>query len=205
MLRRCATTVGYGTGHGKSQYETSDGRALFGYHIDRMNGLSDFLPMARGKTVLDVGCDRGLISLAFAMNGATLVHGCDKYAMGVQSARQVLNEAGTTAHFEVVDLTGGFKALQEAFAGDLHERYDIVLFLSMYHILKNRMADDQLLDLVRTLIERSGRYFIYRRSATQQGYQLMDRLVEDSGLVLTHYSWFSKNVGPLLIYERRAA
>jgi 2-polyprenyl-3-methyl-5-hydroxy-6-metoxy-1,4-benzoquinol methylase len=154
-------------------------------------------------TVLDVGCDRGLVSLAFGLNGAKLVHGCDKYVEGVETARQVFAEAGINSRFGPVDLTGGAGALRAAFGDDLRERYDIVLFLSVYHILRQQQPREEVLDLVRYLIDLAGRYFVYRRSANEKGYEPMDNVVRESGLVQVYYSWLSRDAGPLLIYERR--
>lgn len=182
---------------------TKEGRYLFGYHADRVAGLSDVMPLMRGMTVLDVGCDRGLVSLTFGLNGAKLVHGCDKYASGVETAREVFAETAVESRFETVDLTGREDALRAAFGADLRDRYDVVLFLSMYHILRQQQPHEAVLDFVQSLIDRTGRYFIYRKSVTEKGYERMDELVRESGLVQVHYSWLSRVAGPLLVYERR--
>jgi 2-polyprenyl-3-methyl-5-hydroxy-6-metoxy-1,4-benzoquinol methylase len=165
--------------------------------------MSDLTPLVRGLTVLDIGCDRGLVSLMFALNGAKLVHGCDKYEKGVEAAREVFAETRVPSRFETVDLTGGMPALSAAFGADLLHRYDVVLFLSMYHILRMQQPKDQVLDLVQQLIDRTGRYFVYRKAVDLRDHEFLDDLVARSGLIEVHYSWISRKVGPLLVYERQ--
>ena len=60
-----------------------------GYHDIRLDGLTDLLLRARDASVLDLGCNRGLVGFEFANNGAQLVHGIDIYKEGIWTARQL--------------------------------------------------------------------------------------------------------------------
>src|SRR5476651_846781 len=98
-------------------------RRVAGYHDLRLDGISDLTFRANDASVLDVGCNRGLVSFEFANNGAARVHGCDYYEEGVRTAREIFADlVSVESKFEVVDLTGGAKALTAAFG---NAKYDI--------------------------------------------------------------------------------
>jgi 2-polyprenyl-3-methyl-5-hydroxy-6-metoxy-1,4-benzoquinol methylase len=108
-------------------------RRVAGEHDFRVDGMADLLHRARGASVFDIGCNRGMVGFEFARNGAAKVHGCDIFDVGINTAREVFADLRSVdARFEVVDLTGGPKALG-AFSG---ETYDITLCLATYHTLK---------------------------------------------------------------------
>ena len=67
--------------------ETTLQRRVAGYHDIRLDGILDLTIRAKGASVLDVGCNRGLVAFEMANNGARVVHGCDNYAPGVETAR----------------------------------------------------------------------------------------------------------------------
>ena len=138
-------------------------RRVAGYHDLRLDGISDLLFRSRDASILDIGCNRGLVSFEFANNGAALLHGCDVYEAGVRTARELFADVlGAKSRFEVVDLTGGPAALKKAFSKDYKSKYDIVLFLAVYHKLKRQMSDEKLQKLVQHLGEHAGRYFAWR-------------------------------------------
>ena len=177
-------------------------RRVAGYHDLRLDGISDLLFRARDASVLDIGCNRGLVSFEFANNGAALVHGCDYYKEGVHTACELFADIlGVKSHFEVVDLTGGPAALKKAFGRDYKSRYDIVLFLAVYHKLKRQMADKDLFALVKHLGERAGRYFAWR-GAHPEDDEIAPAL-KKAGLTLIQTSEISNTIGPAAIWARR--
>ena len=52
-------------------------RRVAGYHDIRLDGIGDLVIRARDASVLDIGCNRGLVGYELKQNGARLVHGCD--------------------------------------------------------------------------------------------------------------------------------
>src|SRR5678810_812408 len=83
-------------------------RRVAGYHDIRMDGMTDLVIRARDKRVMDIGCNRGLVSFEMANNGAALVHGCDIYKEGIAAAREIFADLRSVrSQFEVVDLTQG--------------------------------------------------------------------------------------------------
>lgn len=192
----------YHGSRGKEWERTSDGRTLHGFHIDRMHGMTEILRHAEGKSVFDVGCNRGLVPFAYAMHGARLVHGCDNYAKGIETAREIFDEVEVESRFEVVDLTGGEQAIAAAFGSDYLRRYDIVSFVGMYHILATRMPKDALADFVRSLFARTGKYFVCRTCHETQDNEALEALTQESGFTRVHYSFMTRTTGALSVWER---
>lgn len=66
-----------------------------GAHEDRLSGLHDLLRYAQGASVLDIGINHGLVAFEFARRGASVVHGCDIHARGVDIAREIFADVRT--------------------------------------------------------------------------------------------------------------
>jgi 2-polyprenyl-3-methyl-5-hydroxy-6-metoxy-1,4-benzoquinol methylase len=107
-------------------------RRVAGYHDIRLDGILDLVVRARGASVFDAGCNRGLVCFEMANNGATMVHGCDYEPSVINTARELFVDLrNVESQFEVVDLRLGSDALSPLF----RPRYDIVLLLATYHKL----------------------------------------------------------------------
>lgn len=92
----------------------------------QMIGLDTLLRGVRGKTVLDIGCAEGLISLAMLDHGALLVHGVDIVLRQIHVARLIAAERPVgTCGFIVADVN--------TFVPE--HSYDIVLMLGILHKL----------------------------------------------------------------------
>jgi hypothetical protein len=156
------------------------------------------LYFAPGATVLDIAMNHGLVGFEFARCGAALVHGCDRHEPAVTTARNVFTEFNIPSRFEVVDLTGGSSALKAAFGADYLPRYDIVLFLGIYHKLVEQTSDNTILELVRHLIGRTARYFVIRTAQVRK----LDPIFSDTGLRRVHFSDLSPIAGPVEIWQQ---
>ncbi len=138
-------------------------RRVAGWHDIRLDGITDLVLRAKGASVFDIGCNRGLVGFEFANNGSVLVHGCDNYAEGIATARGLFCDLrNVKSRFEVLDLTQGPDAIIKAFAEDYPGTYDIVLLLATYHKLKRIMSAKDLNDLMLHFAERTGTYFGWR-------------------------------------------
>lgn len=176
-------------------------RTVYGFHGDRVAGLRDLFQIARGMSVLDVAMNHGLVGLEFARRGVSLIHGCDYHDAGVLAARGIFAEFKIPSKFEVVDLTRGPEALQAAFGADYLPHYDIVLFLGIYHKLKDQTSDAVIERLVRHLAARAAHYFVTRAASSV----LLDELapiLTDAGMTKVHFSALSPVVGPMEIWQR---
>lgn len=180
-------------------------RRVAGEHDIRLDGIQDLYTRAPGAAVLDIGCNRGLVALDMAKNGANLVHGCDNYVEGVDVARHIFADfRHVKSQFEVVDLTEGPKCFLP-FSGN---RYDIVLMLATYHKIKRIMNPEPLSDLMRHVGGMTKNYFGWRATSdkpdeNEQEIAALDRDLGKSGLHRIHTSYISKQLGVAAIWERR--
>lgn len=175
-------------------------RRVAGYHDQRFDGVSDVIPRARGRTVLDIGCNRGLAGFELAANGARRVYGIDNYADGIIACRHLFQDLRSVdSRFEVVDLTGGPEAVAKAFDDD-KLKHDIVLLFATYHKLARIMTPDALSKLVRYFGRATNRYFVWR------GYEAelpaLDADLSACGLKRIHTSFIS-DIQPAAIWARQ--
>ena len=169
-----------------------------GTHEDRLSGLRDLLQYAHGASVLDIGTNHGLISFEFARHGAAIVHGCDIYKPGVDTAREIFSEVSTRSRFGIVDLTEGPAALEKSFGEEYRPRYDIVLLLGIYHLLKQQMSDRVIRELIHHLVDRTQRFFVVRTAMIGE----MGAILAETGLHRVYFSALSAVVSPLEIWRR---
>jgi 2-polyprenyl-3-methyl-5-hydroxy-6-metoxy-1,4-benzoquinol methylase len=179
-------------------------RRVAGINNIRLDGMTDLVLRAKGKSVFDIGCNRGMVGYQFAEQGAALVHGCDIYDIGIQTAREVFADLRyVEARFEVVDLTQGPKAL-----GIFNTSgYDIVLCLATYHKLKRLMPPAELTALMQHFGRWTRKYFGWRGTSdkpdeNEQEIAMLDRDFRDCGLRRVHTSYLSSDLGVAAIWAR---
>lgn len=142
-----------------------------------------------------------MAGLEFAANGATLVHGCDNYELGITVAREVFADVRNVEHrFECVDLSKAPASFASAFGGGI-QRYDIVLLLAVTHKLRRAMSDGDCDNLVRYFGERSKKYVGWRGHDSEMS--AMDRLMSEAGLERIQYSTISETICPAAIWRRK--
>lgn len=95
---------------------------------DQLVGLDDLIARVAGKTVLDVGCAEGLISLQLFDEGAAAVHGIEIVQGHVDVANKLRGDRACT--FEQGDADHFTPKRQ----------YDIVIMLALLQKLKNPTA-----------------------------------------------------------------
>jgi SAM-dependent methyltransferase len=156
------------------------------HQTERLDGVGDILRRAPGASVLDIGCNRGLISMEFAWHGAACVHGCDIYEPGVQTAREIFGQMRCESHFVVADLTGGADALTRAFGRYYRKQYDVVLLLAVYMKIRKDMTADAASDLVFHLAQRTGKFLVLRDKI--KWYPELRGSLERAGLHMAHLS-----------------
>jgi SAM-dependent methyltransferase len=181
-------------------------RRVAAYHDGRrLDGMTDLVIRARGASVMDIGCNRGLVGYEFAQNGAALVHGCDNYEDGIRTAREVFADVRETqSQFECLDLSVGASALRVFGV----QRYDITLCLATYHKLKRIMDGDLLTGLMQEFGRRTGRWFAWRGTSDKPGendeeVSNLDRDLGAIGMRRIHTSFLSEDLGAAAIWSRR--
>lgn len=178
-------------------------RRVAGYHNFRLDGIGDLLMRARGASVMDIGCNRGQVGYDFAMNGASVVHGCDVYEPGVRAAREWFKDLRMVeSQFEVCDLTK-----PDALAPFGAASWDIVLMLATYHKLKRSMKAAALSELVKTFGSRTVKYFAWRATSDKPAENDAEMAVLDAdlgacGLQRVHTSRLSETLDIAAIWRR---
>jgi SAM-dependent methyltransferase len=179
-------------------------RRVAGYHDIRLDGILDLVVRARGASVFDVGCNRGLVAFELANNGAETVHGCDNYADGIKTAREIFADIRSVqSKFEIIDLTRGPPALRNVFLPG----YDIVLLLATYHKLKRVMPASDLSELTRYLGTLTRHYLGWRATSDKPGENEREMAALDSdlahaGLKRIHTSTISQELSLAAIWGR---
>jgi SAM-dependent methyltransferase len=174
-------------------------RRVAGYHDIRLDGLTDIVLRAPGASVLDIGCNRGLVGFEMANNGATKVHGCDIDPDCIDVARGVFADLrAVESRFEVTDLT------REIPFPD--ERYDIVLMIATYHKLKRVMTVGNLSSLMVNLGKRTDKFFVWRGNGNNQEAEsemaALDRDMRECKMTRVHTSSLSLTLGLAAIWAR---
>gem|GEM_PF-5545539 len=176
-------------------------RRAQGFNGIRLDGIGDIVNRARGATVFDIGCNRGMVGYELAVNGATRVQGCDLFEQGIETARQVFADfQGCAYRFEIVDLSGGAAALKKAFGAEAEWKHDIVLMLSVYHKLRRQLPAAALTALVQHFGSRTEKYLCWRGHADE-----IDQLDNDLaivGLARVQTSFIS-DIQPAAIWQRK--
>ena len=98
--------------------------------IQQLTGLDPLLERVKGRTVLDVGCAEGLISMRLAYHGADYVWGIDIVPEHVKVAREIRLAGLHDCSFSVED-ANTYKPMRD---------YDIVLMLAVLHKLRDPTA-----------------------------------------------------------------
>lgn len=179
-------------------------RRVAGINNIRLDGITDLVLRAKGRSVFDIGCNRGMVGYQFAENYAAVVHGCDIYEDGIKVAREVFADVRSTmSRFEVVDLTAGPDVLKIFQTNG----YDFVLCLATYHKLKREMPADKLTELMVFFGQWTKKYFAWRGTSdkldeNEQEIRNLDRDLKLAGLQRIHTSYISEDLGPAAIWAR---
>jgi SAM-dependent methyltransferase len=181
-------------------------RRVAGMNNIRLDGITDLVLRAKGKSVFDIGCNRGMVGYQFAEQGAAVVHGCDNYEVGIQTAREVFADLRfVESRFEVVDLLAGSKALNVFNSSG----YDIVLCLATYHKLKRLLPANELTALMQFFGRWTRKYFGWRGTSdkpdeNEQEIVALDRDFRAVGLRRIHTSYLSSDLGVAAIWARQS-
>lgn len=175
-------------------------RRVQGEHDIRFDGIQDIVNRARGASVFDIGCNRGLAGYEMARNGAARVFGCDNYEDGIIACRHLFADLRAVPHqFEVVDLMDGEEGYMKAFGGHAKFNHDITLMLATYHKLARIMSEKQLSALMQFFGSKTNKYFAWRGYAEEL--VKLDSDLGKAGLKRIHTSMIS-DIQPAAIWAR---
>ncbi len=178
-----------GLGIGRKNFQGD----LFG----RFQGLEPLFERAAGRSVLDLGMSEGHVGYEFARHGAIAVHGLEQHRDKVRFAARLFRDVAIDTRFRVADLACSGPRFEARYGAQLRPRYDIVLFLGVYHHLKKEVRVEDLATLVDAIAARTERWLAVRSDALPE----FEGRILDAGLRL-EYEAPKTEIGLLRVYER---
>jgi len=109
----------------------------------------------RGKTILDAGCNLGIVGYEISKQGPSFYHGLDIYAPALRVARAIFSGVSVEHQFDRVDL-GDERELEAV----LKPAYDVVIFLAVFGHIANKYGDGAAERTIRTLAGRCRSTFV---------------------------------------------
>ncbi len=177
---------------------TASLKLIRGNQLGRMAGLEPLEHLAPGRSILDVGSHRGLISYELAKYAPSLIHGFDIYQRGIDTSREIFADIELPSEFHVANLSLGLDEFQSQFGDILLPQYDIVLMLAVFQHIKKQMDGEELKRLMEYFTDVCGRYFVLRAPNIEQ----LDDFIIGKGFKLIYYYYVEQNLTPVVIYER---
>jgi len=166
--------------------------------FDRFYGLDPLLELCEGKTLLDIGSCEGLTSYEFARNGVSLIHGYELDSEGVIFSRRLFKDIRSVdSNFEIANMAISGKEFVNSYKKWLLPKYDIVLYLGVYHHLIKQTSVDIANSLVEELAILCGEYFAVRTGKIDW----FEDIILASGFEVFHAAP-KKRVGALKIYRK---
>jgi 2-polyprenyl-3-methyl-5-hydroxy-6-metoxy-1,4-benzoquinol methylase len=114
---------------------------------DRLDGIFSAGVDYTGKSVLDVGCNMGVVAYEISKLRPSSIHGIDVLRSHIETARMIFLGSPVESRFDCLNL--GSQKLGRV----LRPRYDIVMLLAIYHHMQasigQKKAREVLADIVR--------------------------------------------------------
>jgi 2-polyprenyl-3-methyl-5-hydroxy-6-metoxy-1,4-benzoquinol methylase len=130
----------------------------------RLSGIFDCDVDYSGKTILDAGCNIGMIDYEISKRSPSFVHGIDDYRAGISAARHIFQGVDVPSRFDVADL-GNDRRLRKL----LMPSYDVILLMSVWHQVEQDRGSKVSDRLVATLTERCSGVFVAKNPARFSG------------------------------------
>ncbi|MER9253559.1 class I SAM-dependent methyltransferase [Mesorhizobium sp. M0598] len=104
---------------------------------DRLDGLFSAEVDYAGKSILDVGCNMGVVAYEISKLGPSSIHGIDILKPHIETAKMIFLGCPVQSRFDCLDL--GSRKLQNV----LQPQYDIVMLLAVYHHMQWSLGEDK--------------------------------------------------------------
>jgi tRNA (mo5U34)-methyltransferase len=144
--------------------QTAPDHFLGDYPTAKWQNFQDAVPKdLTGMTVLDIGCNGGFYSIEMKRRGA-------KRVLGIDHDESYLEQARFAA--KVLDLDIAFQQMSVYEVPQLHERFDVVLFMGVFYHLRHPLLA---LDLLRQHVTKD--WFVFQ--SMLRGSRTRPRLEED--------------------------
>jgi len=137
ILKEITTLTQFPYGARAYQYQSFMG-ANGSRNMDHRFEVMKFPKRLDGQTVLDIGCNLGVVCVEAKKRGATRVVGIDYRTETIKVAKKVAKELGLDIEFYTFDVNKGLKELNNIIGVD---KFDNVMTLSIWgHVNKGKLA-----------------------------------------------------------------
>ncbi len=100
--------------------------------FERFDGLEILFNNCKNKSILDLGSCDGLIAYEFARNGASRIDLFEKDKNRIKFSKRLFRDVPIESNHIALDIIKNFSKLEN----NTQKKYDIVLFLGLYHHIK---------------------------------------------------------------------
>ncbi|RWH69469.1 MAG: class I SAM-dependent methyltransferase [Mesorhizobium sp.] len=167
-----------GPGHGRIvvPFWKSHKKYSAGTWDDRLDGLFSCGVKYFGKTILDVGCNMGIVAYEIAKRRPAYIHGIDILKPHTRVARSIFLGSNVESRFDAMNL--GSRKLQSV----LNDSYDIVLLLAVYQHVRRGLGQEEADRIFTDIINRA--QTIVARVPDEDDIRLQS-LIEGAGFTLS--------------------
>ncbi|TIL68342.1 class I SAM-dependent methyltransferase [Mesorhizobium sp.] len=144
---------------------------------DRLDGLFSCGVDYAGKTILDVGCNMGIVAYEIAKHRPTYIHGIDILKPHIGVARSIFLGSGVESRFDAMNL--GSRKLPSV----LRDSYDVVLLLAVYQHVRRGLGQHKADRIFADIINRA--QTVVARVPKEKDTRLQS-LIEGAGFSLSH-------------------
>jgi ribosomal protein L11 methylase PrmA len=140
----------------------------------RNRGLFELNVDYRGKSILDAGCNLGIVGYEISKQGPSFYHGLDIYPPALSVARAIFSGVPVEHRFDRVDLGN-----EKQIAAVLKPAYDIVIFLAVFGHIANKYGETAAASTLRALAARCRQSFV--ATGTGRWEKAVVEALQDSG------------------------
>jgi len=166
--------------------------------FERFIGLDILLKNCKNMKVLDFGSAEGLIAYEFSRSGVDLIHGFEIDKMRVKFSKRLFQEVPIESNFVSCNLAIDSKTFQNQHKNILLEKYDIVLYLGVYHHLLYQTDIENVHDMLKYLLKSCNTFFAVRTNRINE----FEDIILKEGFETHYEAPIQKDVGLLKIYKR---
>jgi glycosyltransferase involved in cell wall biosynthesis len=167
----------------------------------RLKGLECLHAIAKGLSILDLGCSECIVAYSFLSRGAALVHCIDKDQDYVEHGKKIIRDY-PSSRAQRADISPWNDFLAGEVGMSLLSSYNIVLFLGVYHHLPVGTRTD----VLRGAAQLATRYFAIRTTVKmfEHGGVQETLLALGFELVFSHEGIHEIDMGGVCIYKKKS-
>ncbi|TIU94733.1 MAG: methyltransferase domain-containing protein, partial [Mesorhizobium sp.] len=159
---------------------------------DRLDGIFSCGVDYSGKTILDVGCNMGIVAYEIAKRRPAYIHGIDILKPHIRVARSIFLGSEVESRFDAMSL--GSRKLQSVLKGS----YNIVLLLAVYQHVRRGLGQEKADRIFSDIINRA--QTVLARVPDEDDTRLQS-LIEGAGFTVSHRHQ-SPRGSTVLAYQR---